>query len=86
MTKTATVRARIQPKLKEQAEAVFHRLGLSTTQAITLFYKQVQLREGLPFEIAVPTAETRGTFEATDAGRGLIVCEDVDDLFEKLDI
>ena len=86
MTKTATVRARIQPKLKAQAEAVFHRLGLSTTQAITLFYKQVQLREGLPFEIAVPTPSTRRTFESTDAGRGLIVCEDADDLFEKLDI
>ncbi len=86
MTKTATVRARIQPKLKTQAEAVFHRLGLSTTQAITLFYKQVQLREGLPFEIAVPTPATRRTFESTDAGHGLIVCEDADDLFEKLDI
>ena len=86
MTKTATVRARIQPKLKTQAEAVFRRLGLSTTQAITLFYKQVQLREGLPFEIAVPTPATRRTFESTDAGHGLIVCEDADDLFEKLDI
>ncbi|MBN2318609.1 MAG: type II toxin-antitoxin system RelB/DinJ family antitoxin [Acidobacteria bacterium] len=86
MTKTATVRARIQPKLKKQAEAVFHRLGLSATQAITLFYKQVQLREGLPFEIAVPTPSTRRTLEATDAGHGLIVCEDADELFEKLDI
>ena len=84
--KTATVRARIQPKLKEEAEAVFQRLGLSTTQAITLFYKQVQLREGLPFEIAFPTPGTKRTFESTDAGHGLIVCEDADDLFEKLGI
>lgn len=84
--KTATVRARIQPKLKEEVEAVFQRLGLSTTQAITLFYKQVQLREGLPFEIAFPTAVTKRTFEATDADHGLIVCEDADDLFEKLGI
>lgn len=86
MMKTTTVRARIQPELKEQAEAVFQRLGLSTTQAITLFYKQVQLREGLPFEIAFPTPVTKRTFESTDADHGLIVCEDADDLFEKLGI
>ena len=86
MRKTATVRARIQPKLKAQAEAVFHRLGLNATQAITLFYKQVELREGLPFEIVIPASTTKRMFESTDAGRDLIVCEDADDMFEKLGI
>ena len=86
MRKTSTVRARIQPELKAQVEAIFHRLGLNATQAITLFYKQVELREGLPFEVAIPTATTRRTFESTDAGRGLIVCEDMDDMFRKLGI
>jgi DNA-damage-inducible protein J len=42
MSKTATVRARIQPELKEHAETVFQWLGLNATQAITLFYKQVE--------------------------------------------
>ena len=73
MSKTSTVRARIQPKLKAHVEAVFHRLGLNATQAITLFYKQVELREGLPFEVALPTSTTKRTFESTDAGRDLIV-------------
>jgi DNA-damage-inducible protein J len=86
MRKTSTVRARIQPKLKVQAEAIFRRLGLNATQAITLFYKQVELREGLPFEIVIPTSATRRTFESTDAGRDLIVCEDVEQMFEKLGI
>jgi len=86
MRKTSTVRARIQPKLKARAEAVFHRLGLNATQAITLFYKQVELREGLPFEIAIPASTTKRTFESTDSGRNLIVCEDVDEMFEKLGI
>ncbi len=84
MNKTATVRARIEPDLKERAEEVFHRLGLNATQAITLFYRQVELREGLPFDVVVPTAETARTFESTDAGRDLIVCENIDDMFEKL--
>ncbi len=86
MSKTATVRARIQPKLKEHAETIFHRLGMNATQAITLFYKQVELRDGLPFEVAIPSAITKRTFDSTDEGRDLIVCENADDMFEKLGI
>ena len=86
MIKTATVRARIQPKLKNNAENIFHRLGLNSTQAITIFYKQVELRDGLPFDLAIPASTTRNTFDATDAGRDLIVCKDADDMFKKLGI
>ena len=86
MSKTATVRARLEPELKERAETIFHRLGLNATQAITLFYKQVELREGLPFDIAIPNAATKRTFSSTDAGRELVVCKDADDMFEKLGI
>jgi len=86
MRKSAMVRARIQPDLKDKAEKVFHRLGLSATQAITLFYRQVELRKGLPFGVAIPKATTRKTFEDTDAGRDLVVCKDVDDMFDKLGI
>jgi DNA-damage-inducible protein J len=86
MSKTSTVRARIKPDLKDSAEKVFRELGLNSTQAITLFYKQVELRHGLPFDIVIPTDSTRKTFEATDAGRSLIICKDADDMFEKLGI
>lgn len=86
MSKTATIRARVQPELKNKAEYVFRKLGLSTTQAITLFYKQVELRGGLPFEVAIPNKNTRRTFTNTDAGRDLIVCEDTNDMFRKLGI
>ena len=86
MNKTATVRARIQPKLKDHAENIFHRIGLNATQAITIFYKQVELRGGLPFDLAIPTSTTKQTFDSTDSGRDLIVCENVDDMFKKLGI
>ena len=86
MNKTATVRARIQPGLKDHAENVFHRLGLNATQAITIFYKQVELSRGLPFQLAIPTSTTRQTFDSTDTGRDLIVCENADDMFKKLGI
>jgi len=86
MIKTATVRARIQPKLKDIAENVFRRLGLNPTQAITIFYRQVELRDGLPFDLAIPSSATKQTFDATDAGRDLIVCKDAADMFKKLGI
>ena len=84
MRKTATVRARIRPQLKDRAERVFHRLGLNATQAISIFYKQVELRNGLPFDVAIPSSTTKRTFEATDVGRDLVVCKDAADLFKKL--
>ena len=86
MSKSEMVRARMQPDLKHRAETVFHRLGLNATQAITIFYKQVELRGGLPFDVAIPTPTTRRTIEATDAGRDLVLCEDADDMFGKLGI
>ncbi len=86
MSKTATVRARLEPELKNHAEEVFQRLGLNPTQAITIFYRQVEMRGGLPFDVAIPTATTRRTFEATDAGRDLVICKDADELFSRLGI
>ena len=86
MSKTAMVRARLEPDLKDHAENIFHRLGLNATQAITIFYRQVELRDGLPFDVVVPTPTTRRTFEASEAGRDLIVCETADDMFRKLGI
>lgn len=86
MGKTSTIRARIEPELKNKAEYIFHQLGLTTTQAITLFYKQVHLRKGLPFDVLIPKKTTQKTFNETDAGRNLIVCKDANDMFGKLNI
>jgi len=86
MGKTAMVRARIEPNLKKQAETLLTKLGLSSSQAITMFYRQVTLRKGLPFDVVIPTATTLKTFEDTDSRRNLVVCKDADDMFKKLSI
>ncbi len=86
MSKTATVRARLEPGLKESAEEILSRLGLSTTQAITLFFRQIEMNEGLPFDVRIPSALTKKTMDETDSGEGLILCEDADDMFEQLGI
>ncbi len=86
MSKTAMIRARVEPDLKDRVENVFHRLGLNPTQAINMFYRQVELRDGIPFDVVVPTATTKQTFKASEARRELVVCEDADDMFRKLGI
>ena len=86
MSKTETIRAQVQSEPKHKAEYIFRKLGLTTTQAITLFYKQVELRKGLPFDVVIPNKTTYQTFTNTDAGRDLIVCENADDMFKKLGI
>jgi DNA-damage-inducible protein J len=85
MSRTATVRARIAPSLKADVEKLLDRLGLTATEAITLFYSQIRLRQGLPFPVEIPNAATRKTFEATDRGEGLNTYDSIDKMFAALD-
>ncbi len=86
MNKSAMIRARVDPVLKDEVEDLFEKLGLSTTQAITLFYQQVRLNQGLPFEVRIPNAVTRRTFAETDAGENIVRAENAEDMFARLGI
>lgn len=54
MGKTANLYARIEPETKEQAEAILASLGVPVSNAITMFYRQIILRRGLPFDVRLP--------------------------------
>jgi len=71
MAKTEMIRARVEPMLKEKAEDVLAHLGLTPTEAITLFYKQVTLHRGLPFPVRIPNAATRKAMREARRGKGL---------------
>ena len=86
MPKTEMIRARIEPNLKHDVDHIFKELGLTTTEAISLFYHQVKLRKGLPFEVIIPNATTIQTFQDTDAGKNIVQCDDTEDMFHKLGI
>ena len=53
-TKTANVTARIQPAIKEQAEAILERLGIPVSVFIDMTYRQVIIRDGVPFPLNIP--------------------------------
>jgi len=80
------IRARVDPELKADTETILRELGLSVTEAITLFYEQIRLNQGLPFEICIPNEITLQTFEDTDAGRNLTEYASAEEMFKKLGI
>lgn len=84
MSKTKMITARVDPKLKRETEKILKDLGLTTTQAITLFFNQINLRKALPFAVAIPNTETAQAIEDALAGVGLYEAENVDALFDKL--
>ena len=54
MAKTANLYARIEPEVKEEAEMILESLGVSVSAAINMFYKQIILQRGLPFDVKIP--------------------------------
>ena len=84
MAKTAVISARIDPNLKKEAEKVFKQLGISASQAITLFYKQVELEHGLPFAVRVSNKETEEALVQAKERKELERFNTLEDLFEDL--
>jgi len=68
--KTQVINARVEPKLKSSAEKIFKSLGMSTTDAISIFLSQVVLNKGLPFEVKIPNKETRAAIAEVRSGKG----------------
>ncbi len=71
MAKSEMIRARVEPGLKRDAEAVLDKLGMTPTEAITLFYKQVTLYRGLPFPVRIPNATTRKALQEARSGKNI---------------
>lgn len=70
MAKTEAIKARVEPKLKAQAERILDELGADASDAIRVFYRQVVLRNGLPLDLAIPTEVTRRACAISRAGVG----------------
>jgi len=66
MSKSAIIHARTETGLKREVERIFKALGLTTTEAVNLFFRQVKLRKGLPFAVEIPNETTLKTFKDTD--------------------
>jgi DNA-damage-inducible protein J len=84
MGKSAFIRTRIEPELKEEVVDILQTLGLSLTEAITVFFKMIKLNRGLPFEVKIPNEDTLEALEDARLGRNLEEWESVDTFIASL--
>ncbi|MBU5670146.1 type II toxin-antitoxin system RelB/DinJ family antitoxin [Peptoniphilus sp. MSJ-1] len=75
MSKTCNLNIRMNPEIKEKAESILNNLGLTSSNAIDLYYRQIILNNGLPFEIKFPK---KRLFDISDVSE--------DDLKEMLEL
>jgi len=71
MSKTATIRTRIEPSLKIEVEDILAQLGLTASETVQLLYRQIKLQRGLPFDVRIPNALTARTLRASKAGKNV---------------
>jgi DNA-damage-inducible protein J len=79
--KTAEIRSRIEPELKENATQILAACGLNVSDAIRLFLYQVVAQNGLPFPIKAPNATTRAAMQEAESNQ-LPIFSSVQELFE----
>ena len=66
-SKTANVLARVEPEVKNQAEAIMAQLGIHASVVINMLYKQIIMTHGIPFPMTVPKVEVpKARDEMTD--------------------
>ncbi len=69
--KTDTINTRVEPDLKKSVAAILRPLGLSTSDAISIFLHQVALNKGIPFEVRLPNEKTKKAIKNALAGKNL---------------
>jgi DNA-damage-inducible protein J len=79
----AVVRARVNSDVKHDVESVLNRLGITMSEAISLYLSQIQLEGGIPFAIKIPNKATLKTFTETDRRKNLKKAKNVREIFKK---
>lgn len=83
MNKTM-IHARIDPILKDDVQKIFEKLGLSLTEAITLFFSHVRMYRGFPFELRIPNKTTLQAMRDVEEGRNLETFDSTEEMFAYL--
>lgn len=86
MQKNAIIHTRINADLKAGAEHILESIGISSSEAIRLFYKQIELHNGIPFDVRIPNKLTTETLHKSEHGEEVHQARDANDLFGQLDI
>ena len=81
MSQTAVVHARIDAATKNATEKILEALGMTPTEAIRLFYRQIALRKEFPVELHLPNKLTASTLDQSDRDKGIERFDSLDQLY-----
>jgi len=81
IAKDATVKSRINADVKYKVDKVLNSLGMTSSEAIRLFYNQIAMRQEFPLELKVPNLETANALNAPLEEKGY---DNVDQLFDDI--
>ncbi len=84
MAKNAYINARVDKRVKDKAQKVLSKVGMTTTDAVNLFLHQIILHNGLPFEVRVPNKDTRAALAELEAGKGDVHTGATKDIFKDI--
>ncbi len=85
MAKTAVIQTRVDPEIKQHAQAILKKLNISMSEAISMYLSQITMHNGIPFELKIPNDITAKTLMGANKGNELHTVDSVDDLFQELD-
>jgi DNA-damage-inducible protein J len=86
MSKDIQINIRLESHLRDEAEKVLGKLGVSLGEAVKIFLNQVVLHNGFPFEIKIPNQETINAFKQTEHDKDKLKTYDSPkELFEEMD-
>jgi len=86
MAKTTTISVRMDAELKSNAESILSSLGLTPSQAISVFYKQITFQHGLPFSVKIPERELNNVSKEAMEEKDLDEYKDPSELYSELGI
>lgn len=86
MSKDIQINIRVESRLRDEAEKVFGKLGVSLGEAVKIFLSQVVLQKGFPFEAKIPNQETINAFRQTERDKDKLNTYDTpEELFKEME-
>jgi len=86
MSKDTQITIRVKGRLRNDAEKILRRLGVSTNEAVNIFLSQVVLQKGFPFAGKIPNQKTINAFRQTERNKNhLKTYSSSEELFMEMD-
>jgi DNA-damage-inducible protein J len=85
MSQSSFVHARIDPKTKAATEKILEAIGMTPTEAVRLFYRQIAIRKSFPLELKVPNKLTASVLLKSDRNEDIETFDSATELFASWD-